>query len=375
MEVSILYARPGTSHGVRSFLIRWLTLLLLAVSTFAVQTAHGFSLIRLGPQATANLDPDDIFQGGATLGGSSEQTFGQGTLPVELTDFGEPLDVNISASFGGSATLTTRLTSNFAFAISLSRSERNECLNDGDFDVRLQFIGTGTGIASDGGAGQLEVLSFTPQYRGSSGRRCPSVMFYGFSLDLGLEGAISAGSYTSDTEITVERIGPGGGAAQTTQLALRVVMPGFLLLYHPDRINIDLRASAVAGLLGATASCGLDGCLDLGARDLTLTSAGQALNVGVDGAAEPVSTVQTITLRNAVGARATGCPGDTYSTASYQIISATGGIGLSNGPVTGIANQPCGLDLRTGDLSFELDLAQATGTTGSATIQITVTGI
>ena len=88
-----------------------------------------------------------------------------------------------------------------------------------------------------------------------------------------------------------------------------------------------------------------------------------------------MNTLQTITLRNAVGARATGCSGNSYSDASYQIVAATGGIQSGSGTLTGLVGAPCGLDLRAGDLSFDLDLAQAAGSNASATIQVTVTGI
>lgn len=375
MEVSILRLRPGAGNGPRPFIFSGLVALLLVTGLVLPLEAGAFTLIRLSSGSTVRLDPDDIFQGGASLGAASEQVFGQGSFPVELSDFSLPLEVGISSSFGGSASLGTRLQSNFAFAVVLSRTERDQCLNDGDFAVRLTTVNPVGGVISNRGSGRLQVLGFEPEYRGNWGRTCPTVLFYGFTLDLGLEGAVAAGSYTGTTEVTVERTGPGGGAIQATQMSLEVVMPSLLLLYHPDRLDVDLRASAIAGLLGANASCAGDGCVDLGRRSFTVSAPGQPIPVGLASAVAPVATVQTVTLRNAIGARAAGCSGDTYSTADYQIVTASGGIRLGGGVISGLAGQSCGLALRTGDLSFDLDLARAAGSSGSATIQITVTGI
>ena len=85
--------------------------------------------------------------------------------------------------------------------------------------------------------------------------------------------------------------------------------------------------------------------------------------------------VQTITLQNAVAVRATGCSGNTYTNASYQIVSTSGGIQPGSGNIPGLVGASCGLDFRYGDLSFDLDLAQATSANATATIEITVTGI
>ena len=372
MEVSILRTAPG-AMSARRLLHPALLAASLLFGTFLPEQASGVTLVRFSSSATVQLDPDDIFQGGAALGPGSDQSFGQGTFPIELADFNQPLDLNLPGPIAGSA-LSTRLFSNFAFALILSDAERNRCLGDGDFDIRLQTFGGGSALESDEvGGGFIDVTAFEPIYRGALGRRCPSWLFYGFSLDLEMDNAVAAGNYSEIAEIQVEPA--GGGAAQTTQMTLQVGMPSMTLLYHPDRVEIDLRATAIAALFGATTSCGSDGCLDLGARTIAVSNLSQPVAFDVAGAVPAINTQQTITLRNAVGARATGCVGNSYSGASYQVVAATGGIQTGSGSITGLAGASCGLDLRTGDLSFDLDLAQAAGTSASATIQITVTGI
>lgn len=372
MDVSILKA-PGATRARRSSH----SLLLAVVVCIALgwtADASAFSLVRFSSGASVQLDPNDILQGGATLGPGSDQNFGQGTFPAELTDFTQPLDINLTGVLGGNS-LSTRLFSNFAFAIVLTNAERNQCLNDSDFQIDLG-VTTPSGSLESGqlNGGELQVTSFNPIYRGAWGRRCPSVMFYGFSLDLAMELAVASGNYSGASEINVTRIG-GGGQTEAVQITLQVGMPSLMLLYHPDRVDINLRAVAIAGLLGASTACGTDGCLDLGQRQLNVTSMGAPLPVNVQGAAPAFDVVQTVTLQNAVAVRATGCSGNTYTNASYQIVSTSGGIQPGSGNIPGLVGASCGLDFRYGDLSFDLDLAQATSANATATIEITVTGI
>ncbi len=373
MDVSILGSAPGRRQA-RRLLSTMLLLQLLAVAASWSAPAAAFTLFRFSSGASVQLDPEDIQQGGASLGPGSDQSFGQGTLPVELTDFSQPLDMDLAGPLGGFS-LNTRLFSNLAFAIRLSNQERNQCLNSGDFEISLRMSTPSGGLESAAlNGGRLGVSAFEPIFRGALGNsRCPGILLYGFSLDLSLEDAVADGDYRGESEIIVERL--GGGQAQTAQVTLEVGVPSITLLYHPDRVRIDLRAVAIAGLLGAGTSCGTDGCLDLGAQRFDVNALGQPIPVNVQDSAVAFAPVQTVTLQNAVAVRATGCSGNTYTSASYQIVNPTGGIQPGAGNIGGLLGASCGLDFRYGDLSFDLDLAQASNANATATIQITVTGI
>ena len=154
-------------------------------------------------------------------------------------------------------------------------------------------------------------------------------------------------------------------------------MPGMLLLDHHSRIEVSLNATALAGALGADRACSDGFCMDVGNRTIPVADLSGPVLLDVEAAAGPFDPVQTITLRDAVAVRATGCSGDIYDTATYQILNPVGGVQPRSGTIAGIQNAPCGLDLRSGDLSFDLDLSQVDTATGSAsaTIQITVTGL
>ncbi|MEM8765993.1 MAG: hypothetical protein AAGE43_01010 [Pseudomonadota bacterium] len=372
MDVSILNTAPGALRA-RRFLLSGLVAMSLIGSALIPSVAAAFTLVRFSASATVDLNPDDIFQGGAALGPGSDQSFSQGTFPLELADFNQPLDLNLPGPIAGNA-LSTRLFSNFAFALILNGQERSQCLGDGDFAITLETVSPASGLASGQlNGGEIEVTGFDPIFRGALGRGCPQWLFYGFSIDLEMDNAVAAGSYSAVSEVIVERA--TGGALQSTQINLQVGMPSMTLLYHPDRVEIDLRATAIAALFGATRSCGSDGCLDLGRQVASVSNPNQPVVFDVAGAVPAVTTRQTITLRNAVGARATGCPGNSYSDASYQIVATSGGIQAGSGSITGLVGAPCGLALRAGDLSFDLDLAEAAGSNASATIQVTVTGI
>ncbi len=368
MDVSNHREKPGQTP------VAWLLFLIFSL---LASNASGFTVSNLGWGASVNLTPDDIAQDGVPLSAATEQVLDEGTLQADLTDFAAPIDVNLGGVLA-SSTLTTRINRTYAFYISLSRAERNRCVRDADFDIDLNVVAPVNGAfsATGGAGGTMRLLRFEPAYRGAWGRRCPSVLFYGYTMELSVADAIASGTYEATAEISVDLPGPGG-SSQSIQVPLQVQMPGMLLLYHHSQIDVNLSASALAGALGANRACSGGFCMDVGSRALSISdlSGPVALNVAAD--AGTVDPLQTITLRDAVAVRATGCSGDIYDTASYQVLNAVGGVQPRSGIINGIQNAPCGLDIRSGDLSFDLDLSQVDAVTGSAsaTIQITVTGL
>jgi hypothetical protein len=223
----------------------------------------------------------------------------------------------------------------------------------------------------------LRVLRFEPIPSGARGNpRCPNSLLYGYSLELGVTDAIAAGAYEAVAEVVVDLAGPGG-SSQSVQIPIGLQMPGMLLLYHHSRIDVNLDATALAGVLGASRACSGGFCMDLGSRTVPVADLVSPVVLDIAADAGAVNPVQTITLRDAVAVRATGCSGGVYDLATYQILNVVGGVQPASGIINGIQGAPCGLDLRSGDLSFDLDLSQADAVTGdaSATIQITVTGL
>lgn len=368
MDVSNQREKPGQTP------VAWL---LIVIFSLLASEASGFTIQNLGWGASVQLRPDDIAQDGAPLSAATEQVLDEGVLRADLSDFAVPIDVNLAGALS-SSTLTTSINRTFAFMVRLSRAERNRCVQDADFDIDLNVVGpVRNAFAANGpGGGTMRVVRFEPVYRGAWGRRCPSRLFYGYRLDLSVADVVAAGTYQATAEIAVNLPG-AGGSSQSTQTALEVQMPGMLLLYHHSQIDVNLTATALAGALGANRSCSGGFCMDIGSRALPVAdlSGPVLLNVAADAGA--LNPIQTITLRDAVAARATGCSGDVYDTASYQILNPVGGVLARSGIINGIQSAPCGLDIRSGDLSFDLDLNQIDAVTGnaSATIQITVTGL
>ncbi len=368
MDVSNHREKPGRVSAA------WLLLLFLSL---LAGNDSGFTISNLGWGASVQLRPDDIAQDGVPLSAATEQVLDEGVLQTDLVDFSVPIDVNLAGALS-SSTLTTSINRTFAFMVRLSRAERNRCVQDADFDIDLSVVGPvrNSFAAAGPGGGTMRVVRFEPSYRGAWGSRCPSTLFYGYRLELSVADAVAAGTYEATAEISVDLPGPGG-SSQSTQMQLEVQMPGMLLLYHHSQIDVNLDATALAGALGANRACSGGFCMDVGSRTVPVSdlSGPVLLNVAADaGTPDPV---QTITLRDAVAVRATGCSGGIYDTASYQILNAVGGVQAGGGIINGIQNAPCGLDIRAGDLSFDLDLNQADAVTGSAsaTIQITVTGL
>ena len=108
---------PGAKRARRSSHSLLLAVIVCIALSWTAE-ASAFSLIRAGSGASVQLDPNDILQGGATLGAGSDQSFGQGTFPVELTDFTQPLDMNLTGGLGGEhaaplAALSRRYRENF----------------------------------------------------------------------------------------------------------------------------------------------------------------------------------------------------------------------------------------------------------------------
>ena len=351
--------------------------LLCALLPLLANPASAFTITSPGWGASVQLSPTDIAQDGVPLSAAAEQVRDEGTLQADLTDFALPVDVNLTGALS-TATLTTRIERTYAFRIRLSRSERNRCLQDGDFDIDLSLSGPfGNAFAATGpGGGMLRLIRFEPVLRGRIGGRCPNNLFYGYRMELSVADAVASGNYEATAEITVDLAGPGG-STESIQIPLEVQMPGLLLLYHHSRIDVNLDATALAGVLGASRACSGGFCMDLGSRVMPVSSLAAPVALDVSASAGVVNPVQTITLRNAVAVRAAGCSGGIYDNAVYQVLNTVGGVQAANGVISGIQSAPCGLDLRSGDLSFDLDLSQVEAATGSAsaTIQITVTGL
>ena len=368
MDVSNHREEPGQTP------VAWLLFLFFGL---LASNASGFTISNLGWGASVQLTPDDIAQDGVPLSAATEQVLDEGMLQTDLTDFSVPIDVNLGGVLA-SSTLTTSINRTYAFYISLSRAERNRCVRSADFDIDLRLVSpvSGAFAATGSAGGTMRLVRFEPAYRGAWGGRCPSVLFYGYTMELSVADAVAAGAYEATAEIAVDLPG-AGGSSRSIQVPLMVQMPGMLLLYHHSQIDVNLDATALAGALGANRACSGGFCMDLGSRTLPIAdlSGPVLLNVAAD--AGTVEPIQTITLRDAVAVRATGCSGDIYDTASYQILNAVGGVQPRSGIINGIQNAPCGLDIRSGDLSFDLDLNQVDAVTGSAsaTIQITVTGL
>ena len=368
MDVSNQREKPGQTP------VAWLLLLIFSL---LASHANGFAVYNLGWGASVQLRPDDIAQDGVPLSAATEQVLNEGTLTTDLNDFSVPIDVNLGGVLA-SSTLSTSINRTYAFYVQLSQAERNRCVQAADLDIDLSVVSPVRGAFSATGSagGTMRIVRFEPAYRGAWGRRCPSVLFYGYTLELSVADARAAGTYEATAEIAVDLPGPGG-SSRSIQVPLEVQMPGMLLLYHHSQIDVNLDATALAGALGANRACSGGFCMDLGNRTLPVSdlSGPVLLNVAADAGA--VDPIQTITLRDAVAVRATGCSGDVYDTASYQVLNTVGGVQPSSGVITGIQNAPCGLDVRSGDLSFDLDLNQVDTVTGSAsaTIQITVTGL
>ncbi len=375
MDVSNHREKQGQTPVARLLSSSSFTLLL--VFSLLASNASGFTVSGLGWGASVQLRPDDIAQDGVPLSAATEQVLDEGMLQADLTDFSVPVDVNLGGVLS-SSTLTTSINRTYAFYIRLSRAERNRCVQDADFDIDLSIVSPVPGAFSATGSagGTMRLVRFQPAYRGAWGRRCPSVLFYGYVMDLSVADAVAAGRYEATAEIDVDLPGPGG-SSRSIQVPLEVQMPGMLLLYHHSQIDVNLNATALAGALGANRACSGGFCMDVGSRSLPVANLSGPVMLNVAAETGMVDPIQTITLRDAVAVRATGCSGDIYDTASYQILNPVGGVLPTNGIISGIQNAPCGLDIRSGDLSFDLDLNQVDTVTGSAsaTIQITVTGL
>lgn len=375
MDVSIRKERPGTSLGVRLSLVQTLlAVVLVTVLQTAPPSAFGYTAYRVGFGANVRLRTGDIVHNGSPLGNGAEQVFDQGTLNTNLADFSQPVDVGLTPGVGGGGMLTASIDRNVAIIISLSRAERGACLGPQDFDLSFEVNSSlpGAFASSTPGGGAIQVARVEPVYRGSWGNRCPSTLFYGYRMDLELESALAAGDYQATVDMAISL---NGGPPQIVQAPLEVQMPSVLLLYHRGQINVNLSASALAGAFGASSGCSGDFCMDLGTRTVSMSNGNRIVPVGVP---DPgFNPLQTINLRGAIGVRGIGCAGGIYGTATYEIVTAVGGIQTASGNLSGIQNAPCGLTLRTGDLPIELDLTQLDSASGraSATIQVTVTGL
>lgn len=369
--MSILRLKPGGRADTRLQVSIFSLSLLLVASGLCATNVHGFTVSGANGNQSVTVNRADLLQDGSSLSGGAEQTYAQGTISRTLSDFSQPLAINLTGT--APRAMSTRVIDGYYLAIQLSNAERSQCLQSSDFDVRLRVVAPVADMLSAVSGGDLLVTNLASTFDRSVGGSCPRSIRYGYILDLDVAGALSAGDYLGTVEASVEQIGPG--ITQTLQLTLEVNMPSVLVLYHPTQIDIDVQPSALAAALGADASCGTGYCMDAGNQSVTVSNLSLPVVLNI-GASVPPLTTRTITLNDAVGARATGCGGGVYDTATYQILNPTGGIQTGNGVISGIQSSPCGLDLRTGDLAFDLDLnAIDSAINASATIQITIVGL
>lgn len=359
--------KPGPGW-TRLFALYCLTTCTLGVIS---PDAEGFRLQRVGGPVNVTLSRQDIAQDGSTLGNGAEQTFALGNQNIDVTSFNQPLNIGVPGLVAGNVSATG--AEDRFVRILLTPAERNRCLTHDDFEIDLSVDGSANTLTSaTGGGGYVEVLDF--QAVPLIDRPCRPSLSFGYRIRLGLDEAVAANDYRGTLEVEA-RLRQGGGVSRITS-PIAVDLPTLLLLYHPQRVQLNLQTPAFAPLLsGSVASCGSDLCTDLGSIQLNTNS------MIADAAIAPGATFtlgdQELLLRDIVAARALGCQGGIYGSATYQVTNTVGGIRAGNGQIDGIQGQSCGMDLRSGDVSVTLDLSDpANATSGAqADIQITVTGL
>ncbi|MEM8765992.1 MAG: hypothetical protein AAGE43_01005 [Pseudomonadota bacterium] len=169
--------------------------------------------------------------------------------------------------------------------------------------------------------------------------------------------------------------------AATGNVTVDVDLPTVLIMYYYSDIELDLdQASLGSWMVGATGvACGTDFCADSGdAGAYTVSGIGATNAVAVTGLATPdfEQTAMNIELQNIVGVRAIGCPTGVYD-ADYDV-SGDAGIGAETDvPVTNIDGEDCSAAITTGNLDFDLNLANITpgATNVAATLAVTIVGI
>ena len=186
MDVSNQKEKPGHTP------VAWLLCLLFSL---LASNASGFTISNLGWGASVQLRPDDIAQDGVPLSATAEQILDEGVLSTQLTDFATPIDVNLGGVLSGN-TLATTINRSFAFYVSLSRAERNRCVQAADLDIDLSIVSPvrGAFAATGSAGGTMRLVRFEPVYRGAWGRRCPSTLFYGYVMELSVADAVDAGT-------------------------------------------------------------------------------------------------------------------------------------------------------------------------------------
>lgn len=362
---------PGarTGPGLFAFLSSVLTAALL----HSVDAA-AFDLRREGGPATVRVDRSALQHNGPGLTGAAEQSFSHGTVARDLTDFAQPLDIGVAA--GSLGFLGADVSEDRFARVTLDGAERNACLDENDFAVSVAIAGNQSSLipAAQPGGGALEVRQSRARFMGSNGGQCPRFLRYGIDLSLALDLASAAGDYVADVEVTVRRL--TDGTTESIRLPVTIELPSLMLLYHPARIVIDLRSSAVAALLGAARACAGDYCTSPGRRRLQVNALNIPVDVGIDNLPLADLNAQTITLTNVVGVRAAGCAAGVYQSATYQVTATTAGIQAASGVLDGIQGRSCTLDGSTGDVDLVLDLQSlASDSRASATISVTITGL
>ena len=346
--------------------------LLFVAGIAALPEAHGFSVQRFGSSQFVRIDRSDMLQDGTRLGTRAEQTFATATAAMTLSSLADPVPVGLDQAIPGNVSAEDGRF--IFFRIRLTRAEQRRCYQHDDFDVRLTSPGL-SATAPGGGRLTLDAAEAVPWRN----RRCSSSLWYGLRVRLGLAQALADSDYRGTLRTTVALQRPGGGQlAFDTPLVAQ--LPQVLMLYYPQRVQLNLEPSALTPLLASANGCGGDLCSDLGRVRLATNGSYQA-DAAITSAFPFATGTTTLNLQNVIAARAIGCGGNRYGTASYRVRGGPGVV-AANGSFATIQGQPCGMDPRSGDLPLTLNLDSVIGaitasgrTRVRATIDVTVTGL
>lgn len=177
-------------------------------------------------------------------------------------------------------------------------------------------------------------------------------------------GALCAASFGSPTAY----------AAQA-DITVDLNFPSLLIMYHYATIDLDLDQTALGNyLFGACA--GGDCTSSEGTRTEPVAAIGAATAVSVDITADAgglTNSTAEFTLQDAVGVRGLGCT--SYAVTVLEDAATSAGVDVDTTSLGDIDGTGCTLALTTGDLVFDVDFTQVSGTTASAVFDVTITSI
>ncbi len=361
-----------TAHRQTRGVNTWWMHAVLVVVVLCSTATNAFDLRVAGGAPELRISRSEIIHGTQNLTNAAEQNFDVGTKTLNLNSFSQDLDVGVGTDAMIMVQARDQVSANFR--VSLTRSERRDCITANDLQVTLS-VGNGSGRlnADTNGGGWLTVANLQAIPR-TNGPRCPRNIRYDFDMAVDLANAVQDGNYVGDLLIEVSAL---RGPSQPKQLAtsLTARLPSFLLLYYPSRVETQVSRGALAELLATNSqACATDFCGNVGNKLLTVAQ--QTADAQIINDVTPLNIQPVIMLRNLVAARALGCLGNNYTSAIYQVRPLGPGVMAANGNIDGIQGQPCGMEPRAGDVALELDLgAPANGNSQAlAEIEITVIG-